>query len=293
MREDAAEKYLAYKLIDSNQDWKSKWLYIINPHPELPKPSGKQPKHRPWWNSEPTMQEGIQLPELLAKIKALREAGLRAEHVAFNFMKRRVQLLMAHDTLGYQYTGDGEMSRMPGGEVDNDDIIDRLSRIFKDMLAYTSCPVLEYSAARPPNEVSSRTEVGYCSSGHTHPMCFLQDDIVKFVSEPASPPRLVEIPDEGKGKAKERCEVGEGDNTVVVEDTSEEDDEETLQECFQLRSRFSCPGLPHVPLVQDPPTSMEASLPAPPRRPRNVARKRVAKKLKVAETTSQEVSFLE
>jgi hypothetical protein len=50
------------------------------------------------------------------------------------------------------------------------------------------------------------------------------------------------------------------------------------------------PGLPHIPLVEDSPTSLEASLPAPPRRPRNVARKRVAKKLKVTETTSQEVS---
>jgi hypothetical protein len=108
-----------------------------------------------------------------------------------------------------------------------------------------------------------------------------------------SPPRLVEIPDEGKEKAKERCEVGEEGDIVVVEDTSEEDDEETLQERFQLRSRFSRPGLPHVPLVQDPPTSQEASLPAPPRRPRNVARKHMAKKLKVTETTSQEVRFLE
>jgi hypothetical protein len=51
--------------------------------------------------------------------------------------------------------------------------------------------------------------------------------------------------------------------------------------------------LPHIPLTQDPPTSLEASLPVPPRKLRNVARKRVAKKLKVTETTSQEVSRLE
>jgi hypothetical protein len=155
MREEAAEQYLLYKLIDSNQDWKAKWFYVTNHHPELPKPSGKQPKHRPWWNSEPTMQEGIQLPKLLAKIKALREAGLRAEHVAFSFMKQRVQPLMARDTLGYEYTGDDDTSRMPGDEVE-DDIVDRLARSFKDMPAYTPCPVPEYSATRPPNQVSSR-----------------------------------------------------------------------------------------------------------------------------------------
>jgi hypothetical protein len=122
----------------------------------------------------------------------------------------------------------------------------------------------------------------------------LQDDLVKFISEPASPPQLVEVPEEGKAKAKERRGVGEGDDTIVVKDTSEEDDnEETLQERFQLWSRFSRPGLLHIPLVQDLPASLEASLPAPPRKPRNVARKHVAKKLKVMETTSQEVSHLE
>jgi hypothetical protein len=102
------------------------------------------------------MQEGIQLPELLQKIKAWREAGLRAEHVAFSFMKRRVQPLMARDTLGYQYMGDDDTSRMPGNEVDDEEIVERLGKIFKDMPSYTPCPVPEYSAACPPNKVSSR-----------------------------------------------------------------------------------------------------------------------------------------
>jgi hypothetical protein len=80
---------------------------------------------------------------------------------------------------------------------------------------------------------------------------------------------------------KVRREVGEGDDTVTIEDTYDEEDGETLQEWFQLRSRFSCPGLPHIPLIDDRPTSLEASLTTPPRMPRNVARKHVAKKLKV------------
>jgi hypothetical protein len=124
-------------------------------------------------------------------------------------------------------------------------------------------------------------------------LVFLQEDLKKFVSEPLSPPRLVKVPEEGKDKAKERREVGEGDDTVVVEDTSvEDDDEETLQVRFQLWLRFSNPGLPNVPIVQDRPASLEASLAAPPRRPRNASRRRVAKNLKVTETTSQEVSRL-
>jgi hypothetical protein len=56
----------------------------------------------------------------------------------------------------------------------------------------------------------------------------------------AAAPSRIEIPKEGKAKAKERREVGEGDDTVVVEDTSDDDDdeeeEETLQDRFQLRS---------------------------------------------------------
>jgi hypothetical protein len=52
----------------------------------------------------------------------------------------------------------------------------------------------------------------------------LQEDITKFVSDPTPPPQLVDMPEEGKGKAKERREVDEGDDTVTIEDTSDEED---------------------------------------------------------------------
>jgi hypothetical protein len=56
----------------------------------------------------------------------------------------------------------------------------------------------------------------------------LQDDIAKFVSDPTPPPRLVDIPKESQSKVKEHHEVGEGDDTVTIEDTSDEEDGETL-----------------------------------------------------------------
>jgi hypothetical protein len=111
---------------------------------------------------------------------------------------------------------------------------------------------------------------------------------VKFISDPPSPPQLEDVPVEGKGKEEERRKVGEGDDTITIEDT-DDDDKKTLQDRIQLRSRFSRPGLPHIPIIVEKPASLEASIPAPPRRPRNVVRKRATKKLKITETTSQEV----
>jgi hypothetical protein len=47
--------------------------------------------------------------------------------------------------------------------------------------------------------------------------------------------------------------------------------------------------MPHIPVIEKP-CSLEASLPVPLRKPRNVVRKRVVKKLKLSEATRQEVS---
>ena len=76
---------------------------------------------------------------------------------------------------------------------------------------------------------------------------------------------------------------------IVIKDGSDDEDEETLQQRFQLRSRFSRAGMPNIPVIEKP-SSLEASLPAPPKKPRNVAWKCAVKKLKLSEATRPEVS---
>jgi hypothetical protein len=84
--------------------------------------------------------------------------GSRAEGQARGLQLHEAQGAAADGsrTLWYEYIGDDDTSQMPGDEVDDDDIVDRLARIFKDMPAYTPCPVPEFSAARPPEDVRSR-----------------------------------------------------------------------------------------------------------------------------------------
>jgi hypothetical protein len=65
-------------------------------------------------------------------------------------------------------------------------------------------------------------------SSRAHPSCVLQDDIAKYVSDPTPPPQLEDIPEEGKSKVKEHREVSGGDDTVTIEDTSDEEAGEML-----------------------------------------------------------------
>jgi hypothetical protein len=107
----------------------------------------------------------------------------------------------------------------------------------------------------------------------------LYDDLKKYISIP--PPLQLEKQTQGKAepKVKEGCVVREDDDAIVIEDTSNNEDENTLQQCFQLRSRFIRAGMPHVPVVEKP-YSLEKDLPPPPRKPCNMARKRTLKKPK-------------
>jgi hypothetical protein len=78
----------------------------------------------------------------------------------------------------------------------------------------------------------------------------LQEDITKFVFDPTPPPQLVDIPEQGKSKAKECREVGEGDDTVTIEDTSNEEDGKRSRSDFNYGPGSTDLDYPTFPLLK-------------------------------------------
>jgi hypothetical protein len=72
----------------------------------------------------------------------------------------------------------------------------------------------------------------------------LQDDIAKYVFDPTPPPQFVDVPEEGKDKAKERREVGESDDTITIDDISDEEDGESGFSCGPGSADLGCPIFP-------------------------------------------------
>ena len=83
-------------------------------------------EHHTKWKKELSMNECLQIPDLLKKIAELKKKGLTAERVAFSFMKRRIQPLMQREHLGYEYTGLNDVSRMSANDICDDHVIERV-----------------------------------------------------------------------------------------------------------------------------------------------------------------------
>ena len=103
------------------------------------------------------MEECFQIPELLQQRVTLKEKGLTAERVAFSLMKCHVQPLMQREHLGFQYTSLDDASRISAEKISDDEVMERLQRIFKNIDRVLKAAVKEYIVDRPPNPVSSRS----------------------------------------------------------------------------------------------------------------------------------------
>jgi hypothetical protein len=107
-----------------------------------------------------------QVNELLAIIAAHKEIGVTEASVMFSFFKHRIQPIQQHHTVGFEYIGTEDPSRMCAEELTDDAALIRVKRVLLDVNAVPYIPEL-FSAQNPPKPVSIRLlfwNKFYCSA---------------------------------------------------------------------------------------------------------------------------------
>jgi hypothetical protein len=125
------------------------------PCPQLPEKSGKPPVVRPEWNTELSRANLDQVDELLAIIAAHKEIGVIGASVIFSLFKRRIQPIQQCHTLGFEYIGAEDPSRMCAEELTNDAALIQVRRVLLDVDTVTYVPQL-FSVQNPPKPISIR-----------------------------------------------------------------------------------------------------------------------------------------
>jgi hypothetical protein len=121
---------------------------------------------RPEWNTELPRADLDQVDELLAIIAAHKEIGVTGASVMFSSFKRRIQPIQQRHTLGFEYIGTEDPSRMCAEELTDDAALIRVRRVLLDVDAVPYVPRL-FSAQNPPKPVSIRllfVENKFCCS---------------------------------------------------------------------------------------------------------------------------------
>jgi hypothetical protein len=96
-----------------------------------------------------------QVNELLAIITAHKEIGVTGASVMFSFFKRRIQPIQPRHTLGFEYIGAEDPSRMCAEALTDDAALIRVKRVLLDVNAVPYIPEL-FSTQNPPKPVSVR-----------------------------------------------------------------------------------------------------------------------------------------
>jgi hypothetical protein len=107
------------------------------------------------WNTELSRGDMDQVDELLAIIAAHKEIGVTGASVIFSFFKRQIQPTQQRHTLGFEYIGAEDPSRMCAEELTDDATLIRVKRVLRDVNTVLYVPKL-LSAQNPPKPVSIR-----------------------------------------------------------------------------------------------------------------------------------------
>ena len=130
------------------------WFFIENRLGSFPSITLGAPIQWPEWNKKPVDES--QIPQIFERIAILRQNMLTGEAIMFDWMKRRIQPLQALESLGFQYQGMTDSSRLLEEEISDEEVFSRIQRLLKNVKDVPVVPDT-FSAANPPTQVFDKS----------------------------------------------------------------------------------------------------------------------------------------
>ena len=148
-----AEKYISYTLCCQIGDWKAELFYIDNHALALPeRTSGPPQKHNEWYARA---ENGDQVAELLQRITERRKEGVTGATIVASWLRRQVQPLQCHSSLGFEYTGLYDPSRFSSEKTQLEEAMVLLHNLFEGVSSVPILPEL-FHVRNPPKPVRFR-----------------------------------------------------------------------------------------------------------------------------------------
>jgi hypothetical protein len=123
-------EWIENNLPDNNSGWRSKWFYIVDQLPGLPRWSGHKPVKISEWDLGLSSRDTEDLKEILALVKDLKNRGVTGASVARSFCRRLIQVIKDRVHPAYEYWGQSDSTREVNCKVSKEEMAARLSQIY-------------------------------------------------------------------------------------------------------------------------------------------------------------------
>jgi hypothetical protein len=163
LRSGLKSEWIDTDLLDNNVGWRSKWFYIADQLPGLPRLFGHKLVKISEWDLWLSSREADDLKEVLEFVKDLKNQGVTVASVARSFCQWLIQPIKDRVHPTYEYWGQSNPTREVNHKVSKEEMASRVSQIYSEKVKIKKCPKA-HSLKRPANPVSPGTYFrSFCS----------------------------------------------------------------------------------------------------------------------------------
>jgi hypothetical protein len=140
LRSGLKAEWLDTDLPDNTAGWRSKWFYISDQIPGLPRQTGHRPVKINEWDLGLSSRDLKELEPVLELVNELKKKGVTRAAVARSFCRRMIQPIKDRVHPAYEYWGQSDPTREINRKVSKEEMAASVSQMYSGKVKVKKCP---------------------------------------------------------------------------------------------------------------------------------------------------------